>query len=46
MLPVGYFYGSRPHLLDAVKDCQTGSHEDVFDSKLSDHLPIIASVEI
>ena len=40
-----HLYMSK-HLLDAVKDCQTGSHEDVFDSKLSDHLPIIASVEI
>jgi hypothetical protein len=33
-------------LLDVVSDCQTGSHKDVFESKLSDHLPIIASVEI
>ena len=40
-----HFYMSK-HLLDVMKDCQTGSHEDVFDSKLSDHLPIICSIDV
>lgn len=32
-------------LIDAVKDCQIGRHEDVFETNLSDHVPIIATVE-
>ena len=40
-----HLYMSK-HLLDAVNYCQTGSHEDVFDSKLSDHLPIICSIDV
>ena len=33
-------------LVESIKDCQIGRHEDVFDSKLSDHVPIIATIEI
>jgi exonuclease III len=37
-----HLYMSR-YLIDAVQDCFTGRHEDVFDSNLSDHLPIICT---
>lgn len=40
-----HLYMSR-HLLDAVTDCCTGTHEDVFEGNLSDHLPIICSIDV